>query len=758
MARLFRLLGFCFGLVWLAFSTASAGLPRPLVVTNDHAAAPYSYLDQDAQPQGVLIELWQQLGQQQGLEIEFLLLPWEYSLEALQQGQAHVHTGLIQNDERSQYLTFSQPLFSIRGTLFVRKEHLGCCLDSLMALEYGVVNQTFEQSFVRQHFSSWLEVAFADAQDLYQALALEAVHIFVADEQTAMNQLQQLGLEDQFEPYLLLYQQPLRAAVLQQNQAWMVDLESMISANGDHTRLLDPYADYLSRKADWLWLLLLAVLLFLMIMLYWRKNQILKLKLLLSRESDRLEKQDRLFKTVTDLSPVGIFVASKNRILLSNPALLQLLGYQQEQLLQLSWWELIHPEDQYAFNMALSAAAEVQSLSLRMFESSGAVRWVDLAFRSYSNEQSWLTGTIKDAQQQKQQELDLQYQSGLNRLLADVGSLLVGVEQENYDHAIHQLLAMLGRFFHADRSYLFMIRGHEQTLQNTHEWTASGVKPAIHEVAPVTAEQMPWFMNKLQQAMNRQSIFALEDLHQDPQFLAAPRDEQAVFFDQGIRAMVIMPLVQDQELIGFIGFDSLRVRTWPSQLAQVFQESAQQLASVIASLAKEHRLMLAMQTDALTGLFNRYYLKQHLPNLWAEAQQGSQSLAFVMLDLDHFKQINDQHGHLLGDQVLRQVGSMIAGHLRQQDLAVRYGGEEFLLILLAVDLDISRKVIQRLLDAIAGQRFQLEDAQELQVQASAGIAGSLEAEEISDPWYWIDLADQRLYQAKQQGRNRVITA
>lgn len=125
-----------------------------------------------------------------------------------------------------------------------------------------------------------------------------------------------------------------------------------------------------------------------------------------------------------------------------------------------------------------------------------------------------------------------------------------------------------------------------------------------------------------------------------------------------------------------------------------------------------------------------------------------------MVDIDHFKTINDTHGHLVGDVVLQRVARLLSQVLRTSDAIVRYGGEEFLLLLTGVTLSQAQRVAERARAAIEAQVIRVGDAS-MSVTVSMGIEAQREGEALSAA---VERADAALYQAKREGRNRVVTA
>ena len=156
-------------------------------------------------------------------------------------------------------------------------------------------------------------------------------------------------------------------------------------------------------------------------------------------------------------------------------------------------------------------------------------------------------------------------------------------------------------------------------------------------------------------------------------------------------------------------------------------------------------------TDKLTGLFNRHLLETSLQQAVAQHQRLDIPLSLISLDIDHFKMVNDRHGHDVGDDVLRKLGTILKGRFRGSDLAFRTGGEEFLVLLYNSDAKQGAQIAETLRADVEGQS--LLPGQSLTI--SLGVAGYQPDLTIED---WLKTADERLYTAKQTGRNRVVAA
>jgi two-component system, cell cycle response regulator len=160
-------------------------------------------------------------------------------------------------------------------------------------------------------------------------------------------------------------------------------------------------------------------------------------------------------------------------------------------------------------------------------------------------------------------------------------------------------------------------------------------------------------------------------------------------------------------------------------------------------------------TDALTGLFNRRYMESHLATLIEQAKSRGKPLTALVLDIDYFKAINDSHGHDAGDDVLREFALRIRRSIRGIDLACRYGGEEFVIVMPETDMAVAAMVAERLRRRIAADPFAIQQgARSIPVTISIGIAGVRGRED--DAGALLKRADQALYRAKRDGRNRVV--
>ncbi|SCK28681.1 diguanylate cyclase [Vogesella sp. LIG4] len=176
----------------------------------------------------------------------------------------------------------------------------------------------------------------------------------------------------------------------------------------------------------------------------------------------------------------------------------------------------------------------------------------------------------------------------------------------------------------------------------------------------------------------------------------------------------------------------------------------EQLGQANADLAEQAR------TDGLTGLANRQSTNRALADCWHNSRLRGERAALLMLDIDLFKRINDDYGHVAGDRAIRTVAALLRHEVRSSDLAGRFGGEEFVLLLRRCELSTALEVAERIRQRVEQAIIDGEHDPSLRVTVSIGVA--MAQRDDSDAEHWLRRADEALYQAKRQGRNRVIQA
>jgi two-component system, cell cycle response regulator len=228
-------------------------------------------------------------------------------------------------------------------------------------------------------------------------------------------------------------------------------------------------------------------------------------------------------------------------------------------------------------------------------------------------------------------------------------------------------------------------------------------------------------------------------------------------------SLALIPLRRHEQLDGVLVFSSVDPLRFTQELASDFLAHLGLVAAIcIENGVNRARLLRSGFTDFLTGFHNRRYLHARLREELARAQRARQSIACLMIDLDHFKRINDQYGHLAGDAVLREVAQRIDAEMRISDTSARFGGDEFALVLSEAAITDGEKVAARVLQAVRNQPVVIGRAAAETVTLSIGVASATPGPGMRDYKVLAERlmaeADAALYRAKSAGRNRIATS
>jgi diguanylate cyclase (GGDEF)-like protein len=201
----------------------------------------------------------------------------------------------------------------------------------------------------------------------------------------------------------------------------------------------------------------------------------------------------------------------------------------------------------------------------------------------------------------------------------------------------------------------------------------------------------------------------------------------------------------------FVIFLGYRIATLNNQVRSQKKREAELLEINSLLDLRGQQLEEKSKTDTLTGAFNRQGIEEAIRiGLW-EWRSQKKPLSLVLMDIDHFKNINDEHGHMIGDHVLSTLSNLVKQHIRTNDLFARWGGEEFVLVCRDTKIEQASLIADKIRELIASYAFN----DNIQVTASFGVA-TLNANETLEQLF--NNADKALYKAKDQGRNRVVVA
>ncbi|TWI60802.1 diguanylate cyclase (GGDEF)-like protein [Pseudoduganella lurida] len=227
-----------------------------------------------------------------------------------------------------------------------------------------------------------------------------------------------------------------------------------------------------------------------------------------------------------------------------------------------------------------------------------------------------------------------------------------------------------------------------------------------------------------------------------------------------LQSVAIVPLLRNRRIIGSLNLGSADpTRFTPSLGTDFVEHMASIIAICLENVISNEMLKYIGLTDSLTGVYNRRYIDRRLLEEIGRARRQDYDISFMYIDIDHFKRVNDTLGHQGGDEVLREVAHRIKGELRLSDALARFGGEEFVVLLIDADLDSAAFVAERIRIAISASMIALARGLQVSITASVGVAslaGASDGAPEAAAQELIAHADEALYQAKAGGRDRVV--
>jgi diguanylate cyclase (GGDEF)-like protein len=254
----------------------------------------------------------------------------------------------------------------------------------------------------------------------------------------------------------------------------------------------------------------------------------------------------------------------------------------------------------------------------------------------------------------------------------------------------------------------------------------------------------------MEELILRREYLHLRDLEKDQ------RTEDYLRDYSEIRSLLCVPMVLKDQLLGIINLHKKGPGGFSEREIRLVQAITAQAAIAIENARLYQQTRDLSNTDSLTRLANRRFFQAALEKEFAQARRYGTNFGLIMIDIDHFKRYNDTHGHLQGDKVLRDVAQILQDNIRAIDLAARFGGEEFIILMPKTNKEGARAAAEKLRQCVAGREFSgaAESQPEGRLTLSLGIA---EFPEDADSLETLqERADQALYQAKRDGRNQTV--
>ncbi|NRF65810.1 diguanylate cyclase [Aquincola sp. S2] len=456
------------------------------------------------------------------------------------------------------------------------------------------------------------------------------------------------------------------------------------------------------------------------------------------------------YRSIFENAIEGIFQSTPaGRILTGNPAMARMLGYAEPaELLTIDATDLyVSADDRQRWRTAMEREGSVRDFPLQLRRRDGQVRWVSNSsrvVRGADGQALYYEGTLEDVTERRQAEANAerlireeaarQQAEAARDEMARLGEM-VGLMQAcaTLDELRAVIAQQLPRLFEGDDGALYLFEPQQRFVAIAAAW---GMAPSFAD--SLTADDC-W-------ALRRGRPHLVEH---------GPDGLRCRHVDRALSNYACLPLIAQGEALGFLHLRCNAGRPI-AQRRPYLQTVAENLALGFANVKLREALRHEAIRDPLTGLYNRRFMNETLERACHSATRTGRPLALLLIDIDHFKRLNDSFGHDVGDRVLREVAKSIAARIRSSDLACRFGGEEFLVILPDTALEAARAVAEVLCKGV--RELALSDSSRAigQVTISLGVASF--PQHGSDRAVLTRAADAALYQAKGQGRDRVVVA
>lgn len=335
----------------------------------------------------------------------------------------------------------------------------------------------------------------------------------------------------------------------------------------------------------------------------------------------------------------------------------------------------------------------------------------------------------------------LRHQVEFEKLVASISTRFVNTSNGNSVSVMSEALQRIGEFVHVDTCYVSLFSSDGLMINTLYEWCSEGIEPQKDVYSQLPVDKLPWAIRKIKNLENL-NIPSVEDLPSEAWA------EKAVLQATGVRSMLIIPLGFQGTAIGFLGFNSISSeRKWTEQEVSLLSMVGEFFVTIFEREKAEAALERLSVTDHLTQISNRLKFDNALETEIHRARRHNRTFSLIMFDIDYFKKINDDLGHATGDNVLRKLTKIISVHIRTTDIFARWGGEEFVILLVETHAEDAKNFAEKLRRDIGSASFYSGS-----LTCSFGVTEYCKTDDTSTI---IKRADEAMYEAKTNGRNLV---
>lgn len=484
--------------------------------------------------------------------------------------------------------------------------------------------------------------------------------------------------------------------------------------------------------------------------LHYRMNQQLndgrQAEAALNEAAQIVFQREEMLRRVTDnMLDAVVEVDSELIIRYASPSCKTVIGYTAEQIIGQPALPLVHPDDaalaMQAIQSVFLGGEETIRVTLRALKAGGKTIWIETAGKVALDAQGKpyrAVFGVRDVTTHILTEQAEREQRALAEALRDTAAVLSSTLDQ--DKVLSHILNNIGKvvdhdgvnimLVDEDASFTRITRGPGYGI-GQRGWKETTLGMSFYDIPG-----FKWM------AENRKPL-VIADTRQYPKWVQIPGSEW-------VRSYISAPMFAHGDLVGFVNLDSGTPAFFNEKSAERLQAFVDQAAVAIENARLYAALQQQAVTDEVTQVYNRRGLLDLGQREFDRSLRFHRSLSALMFDVDHFKQVNDTYGHHVGDQVLRILAERCKGSIREVDILGRYGGEEFVILLVENDLHTATRIAARLCQVVDGHPFETT-AGSIHITVSIGV--STLNEKTPDLSSLVQQADVALYNAKEQGRN-----
>ncbi len=401
----------------------------PIVVSQDHSWPPLSFMDAEGEPQGILPDLWREIGRILGRPVEFRLTDWNESIEQVVRGDAMVHGGLFESEERRRILTFTEDILPLSAVLYARAETAVLAVDELGDRPVGIIEGSFELEFVQGEYPGLNLVLYANNDEMVRAAAAGDVDAFAVDYPVGLYLLDRYAEPGDFNVLTPLYRQMLRAAVRPGDEALLAQVNGALAALSDEEvrRITQRWTstERVEQVPPWFYPALVAggagVIVFLLSLYAWSLHtRRVGLERLVRQRTEAIQRQEARLTNIIEGGDLGTWEwnLATGEVTI-NDRWAEMLGYRREEIepVIFQWWAArVHPEDlaecEEAIRRHRNGEAPSYNAEFRMRHRSGEWVWIHTSGRLLSpirgSGELFMYGCHVDIHQRRALELQIE--------------------------------------------------------------------------------------------------------------------------------------------------------------------------------------------------------------------------------------------------------------------------------------------------------------------------------------------------------------